>query len=137
MADGRLPDGPLRNQLWQVLGCRTAAEIKAFVVQPSYQPAQLAQLAPLVSAAAEAGNVQAATILERSGDALAEAVQAVASSLGLTQPVLCARGGALLNLAPLQRAVDASLQRRQIDARWDDRSGDACDGALTLALERC
>jgi hypothetical protein len=51
--------------------------------------------------------------------------------------VLCARGGALLNLAPLQRAVDASLHRRQIDARWDDRSGDACDGALTLALERC
>ena len=137
MADGRLPDGPLRNQLWKVLGCRTAAEIKAFVVQPSYQPAQLAQLAPLVSEAAEAGNVQAAAILNRSGDALAEAVQAVASSLGLSQPVLCARGGALLNLAPLQRAVDASLHRRQIDARWDDRSGDACDGALTLALERC
>ena len=137
MADGRLPDGPLRNQLWKVLGCRTAAEIKAFVVQPSYQPAQLAQLAPLVSAAAEAGNVQAAAILKRSGDALAEAVQAVASSLGLTQPVLCARGGALLNLAPLQRAVDASLHRRQIDARWDDRSGEACDGALTLALECC
>ncbi len=56
--------------------------VKAFVVQPSYQPAQLAQLAPLVSEAAEAGNVQAAAILERSGDALAEAVQAVASSLG-------------------------------------------------------
>ena len=137
MADGRLPDGPLRKQLWQVLGCRTAAEIKAFVVQPDYQPAQLAQLAPLVSAAAEAGNVEAAAILDRSGDALAEAAQAVASTLGLSQPVLCARGGALQNLVPLQQAVNASLRRRQVDARWDERSGDACDGALTLALESC
>lgn len=137
MADGRLPDGLLRNQLWQVLGCRTAAEIKAFVVQPDYQPAQLAQLAPIVSAAAEAGHAEAAAIVERSGAALAEAVQAVASSLGLTRPVLCARGGALLNLAPLQQAVDASLRQRQLEAHWDDRSGDACDGALTLALESC
>ena len=106
-------------------------------MQPDFQPAQLAQLAPLVSAAAEAGNLEAAAILNRSGNALAEAVQAVALSLGLTQPRLCARGGALLNLAPLQQAVDASLRRRQVDARWEDRNGDACDGALTLALERC
>ena len=105
-------------------------------MQSDFQPAQLAQLAPLVSAAAEAGNVEAAAILNRSGNALAEAVQAVASSLGLNQPTLCARGGALLNLAPLQQAVDASLRRRQVDARWEDRNGDACDGALTLALER-
>ena len=137
MADGRLPDGPLRKQLWQVLGCRTATDVKAFVVQPDYQPAQLAQLAPLVCAAAEAGNVEAAAILDRSGDALAEAAQAVASTLGLTKPKLCARGGALQNLAPLQQAVDTSLRRRQVDARWDERSGDACDGALTLALESC
>ncbi len=135
MADGRLPDGPLRKQLWQVLGCRTAAEIKAFVVHPDYQPAQLAQLAPIVSAAADAGNVQAAAIVNRSGDALAEAAQSVASSLGLAKPVLCARGGALLNLMPLQKAVQSSLCRRRVDARWEDRSGDACSGALTLALE--
>ena len=135
MADGRLPDGPFRNQLWQVLGCQTASEVKAFVVQPDFQPSQLAQLAPLVSAAAEAGHPEARAIVERSGDALAEAVQAVASSLALTQPVLCPRGGALLNLVPLQQAVDSSLRRRHVDARWENRRGDACDGALTLALE--
>ncbi|MBT67137.1 MAG: N-acetylglucosamine kinase [Synechococcus sp. NP17] len=135
MADGRLPDGPLRKQLWHVLGCSTAAEIKAVVVQPDFQPAKLAQLAPLVSAAADAGDLLASAIIDRSGDALAEAAQAVASSLGLLKPVFCARGGALLNLAPLQKAVHTALSRRRVEARWDNRNGDACDGALLLALE--
>ena len=135
MADGRLPDEPLRGELWEALGCRTAAEVKAFVVRPDYQPAQLAQLAPLVSAAADRGHVQAMGILKRSAEALAEAAEAVASALGLTQPVLCPRGGALLNLSSLQQSVQTSLAQRQVESCWEMRQGDACDGALMLALD--
>jgi glucosamine kinase len=133
MADGRLPDRPLRQQLWQALQCSSAAEIKALVVRPERSVPALAQLAPLVQDAAAAGDPNAAAILQRSADALAEAVTAVANRLSLATVAISPRGGALEHLPLFRAAVERALEARLPHWHWQAGQADACAGALTLA----
>ena len=135
MADGRLADGPLRQMLWQSLGCDTAYDLKTLVVQPDHQPADLARLAPLVDEAAAQGDRQALKILDQSAFALAEAASAVAKQLRLHQPNLCAHGGAIQNLTKFNSAVNQAIQQHLPGACWIIPQGDACDGALALARD--
>ena len=137
MADGRLTDGPLRQSLWGRLGCRSANDLKTLVVRPDHQPADLARLAPLVDEAAAQGDREAQRILDRSAFALAEAASAVARTLHLKTPNLCAHGGALLNLRQFNRAVHEEMQQHLPAARWTQPLGDACDGALAIARDLC
>ena len=137
MADGRLADGPLRESLWERLGCRSANDLKSLVVLPDHQPADLARLAPLVDEAAAQGDREAQRILDRSAFALAEAAGAVARTLHLKTPNLCAHGGALLNLTEFKGAVRRAVQEQLPGARWTQPLGDACDGALALARDCC
>ncbi len=133
MADGRLPDRPLRQQLWQALQCSSAAEIKALVVRPERSVPALAQLAPLVHDAAAAGDHDAAGIVQRSADALAEAVTAVANRLSLATVAISPRGGALEHLPLFREAVERALEARLPHWHWQAGQADACAGALTLA----
>ena len=133
MADGRLPDRPLRQQLWQALQCSSAAEIKALVVRPERSVPALAQLAPLVQDAAAAGDPDAAAILQRSADALAEAVTAVANRLSLATVAISPRGGALEHLPLFRETVERALEARLRHWHWQTGQADACAGALTLA----
>lgn len=133
MADGRLPETPLRQALWQALGARTAQEVKALVVAPGFGPAGFARLAPLVAAAAGAGDPEAERIIARSALALAELVGGVAQALRLEAPAVCAVGGALEHLQPLRAGLEAALAERLPAARLQTPHGDACAGALELA----
>ena len=135
MADGRLPDHPLRNELWNQLGCNSSVDIKALVIRPDFGAAEFAALAPTVVAAAEAGLSEARRIVDRSADAQAEAVQSVAMALGISQPRVVGQGGAFENLQPFRIAVEQALANRLPGARWCQPLGDACDGALNLARE--
>jgi N-acetylglucosamine kinase-like BadF-type ATPase len=140
MADGRTPATPLLAALWGELGIDPAdplapQRIKARVVDPSFGPAGFARLAPPLAALARAGDPQAAAILQRHGDALAEAVAAVAAALALPTPPVCGLGGALTHLDELHRAFVAALAQRCPGARLVPPAGDACDGALALAQE--
>jgi len=135
MADGRLPDHPLRRTLWQALGCHSSVEVKARVVQPNFGPANLAALAPLVDAAASEGLEDAQRILDRSAEALVAMVNAVATALKLTDPTVVPHGGALLHLPRFRATVDQRLMERLPRARWCTAAGDACDGALQLARD--
>jgi len=135
MADGRLPDHPLRRTLWQALGCHSSVEVKARVVQPNFGPADLAALAPLVDAAASEGLEDAQRILDRSAEALVAMVSAVATALKLTDPTVVPHGGALLHLPRFRATVDQRLMDRMPGARWCTAAGDACDGALQLARD--
>ena len=78
---------------------------------------------------------RAAAILRRHGEALAEAVAAVARALALEAPPVCGLGGALTHLATLQQGFRESLARRCPGARLVAPAGDACDGALALARD--
>ena len=135
MADGRQPDHPLRHQLWRKLNCSSSAALKALVVQPEFGPAGFAALAPEVLAAADAGLAEAQRIVDRSAQALASAVEAVSTTLQLAEPAVVGLGGALEHLPSFRQRVHAALAQRRPQAQWLTAAGDACSGALTMAVE--
>ena len=141
MADGRRADSPLRPALWQALGVEArqadaAAVIKALVVQRDFGAAGFARLAPVVAAAAAAGDATAQAIVERNGRALAEMAVAISSALGLSAPPVWPLGGALEHLAPLREQLEQQLAVLLPGAHLATPAGDGCDGALQLA-RRC
>ena len=135
MADGRLQDTPLRSALWEALEVDSPQALKALVVQPDFGAAGFARLAPLVDQRAQAGDPQAAAVIQRSAEALAAMVQAVASQLDLVEPAVCAVGGAAVHLGTLRGGFEAALAARCPGARWLPPAGDACAGALNLAAQ--
>ncbi len=140
MADGRRPTTALLAALWGGLGLdpldpQAPQRIKARVVDPAFGPAGFARLAPLVDTLAASGDRDAAAILARHGDALAESVAAVARALDLADPAVCGQGGALRHLAGLREAFGRALAERLPGARTVAPAGDACDGALAMAAE--
>ena len=135
MADGRAPDGTLRQRLWDALSCRSAADLKALVVSPNHGVADHARLAPLVDEAAAQGDAAARAILQRSASALAQAAAASAKALDLNTPSLAARGGALEHLSEFRQLVNQAVFAQLPRSIWQSASGDACDGALACALE--
>ncbi|MEB3172476.1 MAG: BadF/BadG/BcrA/BcrD ATPase family protein [Cyanobacteriota bacterium] len=140
MADGRHPESPLRQALWQALGLDAEAAaapqaIKSLVVQSSFGPAGFARLAPLVHAAAIAGDTAAIAIVQRSADALAGMAAAVARQLHLAQPLVWTTGGALEHLALLRQGLATALQQQWPGAVLAKPAGDGCSGALRLAQE--
>jgi len=136
MADGRAPDGTLRQRLWDALSCRSAADLKALVVSPDHGVADQARLAPLVDEAAAAGDDAARAILQRSASALAAAAAATAKELDLNTPSLAARGGALEHLPEFRQLVNKTVFSLLPGSNWQSAPGDACDGALACAMDR-
>ncbi|CRY91055.1 possible N-acetylglucosamine kinase [Synechococcus sp. WH 8103] len=135
MADGRRPDHPLRQRMWEQLGCRGHTDVKAWVVQPSRTAADLAALAPLLVAAADAGLPAAQDILQRSASALVSCAATVARELALPQPAVAGLGGVLKHQGSVQRAVEVGIIAEIPGARWAPAASDACWGALTMARE--
>ena len=135
MADGRRPDHPLRQKMWEQLDCRGHADVKAWVVQPSRTAADLAALAPLLVAAADAGLPAAQDILQRSAAALVSCAATVARELALPQPAVTGLGGVLQHPGSVQRAVEVGIIAEIPGARWAPAASDACWGALTMARE--
>jgi len=135
MADGRLQDTSLRRTLWQALAAETAQQVKAAVVSEGFAPAGLARLAPLVDACAAGGDPQALAVIQRSAEALAVMVTAIARELALAEPAVCGVGGALAHLHQLQKAFAAALKEHCPGGRLQQPAGDACDGALALAAQ--
>ena len=135
MADGRLSETPLRAALWQALAAETPQQVKAAVVADGFAPAGFARLAPLLDAAAAAGDPQARAVIERSAEALAQMVAGVSLSLGLAQPAVCGVGGALEHLGTLQGSFARAVERHCPGAQLQAAAGDACAGALSLAAQ--
>ena len=136
MADGREPEGPLREAIWQVLGLdpqdpAAPQRIKALVVDPAFGSAGFARLAPELNRLAEGGDSSAIAILERNAEALVAMVAAVAAVLDLREPPVAALGGGLLHLAGLRHRFERGLRRR--GGILVAPRGDACHGALQLA----
>ena len=119
MVDGREPDGPLRRAIWQALGLDSRdpgapQRIKALVVDPAFGAAGFARLAPMVDQLAEAGDPEAAAILERNAEALVAMVTAVAAALQLREVPVVALGGGLLHLAGLRHRFEREIGRAHV-----------------------
>ena len=135
MADGRLAETALREELWLSLGASSAQEVKAAVVHPEFGAAGFARLAPVLDQLALRGDSQAQAVIERSAVALAAMVQTIAERLQLPQPAVCGVGGALTHLRSLQEGFDRALSQRIPGAQQQAPAGDACAGALNLAAQ--
>jgi len=140
MVDGREPASGLLDALWQALEIdpqdpQGPQRIKALVVDPGFGAAGFARLAPLVDRLAQQGDARAAAILAHNAEALAAMVAAVAAALELSQPPVCAMGGALTHLGGLRRRFGVALQQRLGQTPLVGARGDACQGALELAAD--
>ncbi|MBW4531242.1 MAG: hypothetical protein KME02_11220 [Aphanothece saxicola GSE-SYN-MK-01-06B] len=138
MADGRLPDAPLRRALWQALELDpddpgAPQRLKALVVAGSFGPAGFARLAPVVDQQAGAGEAGAIAVMERNAVALAAMAAGVARGLDLMGPAVCPMGGALSHLEQLRRPFSRSLEMALPGSRLVTATGDACQGALAMA----
>jgi N-acetylglucosamine kinase-like BadF-type ATPase len=141
MADGRLPDSPLRASLWAALADAegataatiTAGWIKAKVVDPQFGPAGFARLAPALNRLAAGGDPDAGRIVQHSAEALVELVAGVAARLDLTAPAVFATGGALTHLDQLRNRFSVVLQSTLPASRLKEPAGDALAGALQRA----
>ena len=133
MADGRLPDHPLRLQIWNQMGCDSHAAVKARVVQHDFGTADFAALAPLVVEAAVQNCSGAQEIVQRSAAALSSCISTVAHQLSLRSPVVVCDGGAVTHLPGFRTAVQQAIRQSIPEAQWGKAKGDACDGALQMA----
>jgi N-acetylglucosamine kinase-like BadF-type ATPase len=133
-ADGRGPATALGDLLARELGLAELADVVSVLRWHDAQPARLADLAPLVLRAAEAGDAVAGAIVTRAAADLAAMVGAVLARLGLEpRTALVAGGGSLLTQpTALRRALESALAARGVPAlRLPDLP--AAAGALLLA----
>ena len=112
-ADGRGQPTKLLPQILKHWGLRCAEDILA-QVYPAGDKAILADLAPLVFAAASAGDAAARAIVRRAAVDLALAAHAVARKLPFpnSPPPVALGGGLLLHQEAFRRQVVRRLQRR-------------------------
>lgn len=141
MADGRLPDSPLRGMIWAALAVAEGVDvaavsapwIKAKVVDPQFGPAGFARLAPALNQLAAGGDPDAGRLMQHSAEALVELVAGVAGKLNLAAPAVFTSGGALRHLDQLKDRFDATLQVVLPASRRKEPTGDALAGALQRA----
>ncbi|MCP9834219.1 MULTISPECIES: BadF/BadG/BcrA/BcrD ATPase family protein [unclassified Cyanobium] len=138
MADGRVPDSPLRHALWQALDLDpddpgSVQRLKALVVAAGFGPAGFARLAPVLDQRAASGEAEAIAVMERNAAALAAMAAGVARGLDLVEPAVCPMGGALSHLEQLRRPFSRSLAQALPGSRLVTAAGDACQGALAMA----
>lgn len=112
-SDGRAPATPLRDSILKHLGLSTERELLAWVDgQPDPRP-RVAGLARFVTAAAQAGQPAALSILERGARSLAECCATLARRLDWSDPEVVPVGGLVessaLYFEVLERAVRAEL----------------------------
>ncbi|MCP9837466.1 N-acetylglucosamine kinase [Cyanobium sp. N.Huapi 1H5] len=140
MADGRLPETPLRRALWEALDLDpddpgSPQRLKALVVADCFGPAGFARLAPVLDRLAAAGDPRALAVMEHNAGALAAMAAGVARCLDLVAPAVCPMGGALGHLEQLRLPFASRLAVELPGSRLTAAAGDACQGALEMAAD--
>lgn len=130
-ADGRAGETRLSVDLVDACGVSSAEDLIAWV--GGADKGQVAALAPVVVAAADAGDVGAEAIVARAVEALVAHVAAAGTLLAGERPDVVLWGGLVADGGPLRGRVTAALQ----GAGWgvEGRTLDPVRGAAHLALE--
>lgn len=132
--DGRAPATTLTAAVLGHWGLAAPPDLVRRVYREPVTPADLAALAPLVEAAAAAGDAVADAILADAGHELALAVAAVIHALNLPSPVPCALAGGLLVKGPaLRQHFLAAAQTSDLDLAPVTPVTEPAQGALRLA----
>lgn len=136
-ADGRRSPTRLTARILDSLDLEKPTDLLGWVYARDREVSEIAALAPLVLAEAEAGDLLAVDVVSRGADALAEAVDTVARRLGLWGgpfPVVFT-GGLLTRNDFYPRVVAQAIHTRVPHARPISPRADAAVGAALLALE--
>lgn len=136
--DGRGPKTTLADVLLDAWQAETPHQLIRRVYAPGVTKADIAATAPLVIAAAEAGDAVAVGIVERAGDGLAELVVSLARRVPFTAPppVACT-GGLILHSELLRRRVESRLDPDWVQPELhpvDDLAVSAARAVRRLAL---
>ena len=137
VADGRAPLSPFVDVVAAKLGTRASRDVLRLVCSSGNDHTRIAALAPVVLAAAAAGDVVANDIAQRGAAELAAMAEAVLRNLGLDRigaAHLAAAGGLLENETGYRRMVAAEVARRVPGARLKRAVLPPCAGAVMLAL---
>lgn len=134
-SDGREAPTAVTELVYARLGVSTVQEIVGFVYAKERNKADIAALAPVLSAACDAGDAVALRIAERNALALTETASAVAERLGLAEGgELALLGSVLLQSSQVRAAFEAGMAARHPRLRCIDARRDAAHGAMLLAL---
>ena len=101
--DGRSDNKILARLICEKLGATAPRDIVDYVNPAKFNKTEIARLAPLVDAAADAGDMDALTILDCSADALVDLCVAVAEKLSLEGKFVIATTGGVINKDPYVR----------------------------------
>jgi len=129
-ADGRAEAHALLQAILHGWQMGAAGQIAGRVYRPEATRAEIAALAPLVAALAEAGDPWAAGLLAAAAHELGRHVNAVVRGLDLREPPLAFGGGFIGRLPGLQRAVVAAAGVPLGETRF---VAEPVQGALILA----
>ncbi|HMS17960.1 MAG TPA: BadF/BadG/BcrA/BcrD ATPase family protein, partial [Planctomycetota bacterium] len=133
-SDGRGPPTALTAAILAHLHAESEAALPALLGARGDERTRTAQLAPVVTAAAEQGDQVSLDILKDAAAALAPSALAVANRLGLKKPTIVAVGG-LVASSPLYRDIlHAALLRLIEDASVQGPVHSSAYGAALLAL---
>jgi N-acetylmuramic acid 6-phosphate etherase len=134
--DGSAFPTRLTGCLLQALALEQVSDILSWVYAPERPVADIARLAPLVLAEAEAGDLAAMAIVSRGAAALAGAVDAVARRLALwDRPFPLILAGSLLENPFYRQVVNQAVRTQVPHAVPLCSRADAAVGAGLLALE--
>ena len=105
-ADGRGRSTSLTDAVLAHWSLEASEALIAHVYRPPLPRAAIAELAPLVIAAAEVGDGVAEALVREAGEALAVAVRAVTVQLAFLDPIPCVLAGSVIVRAqPIRRAL--------------------------------
>ena len=135
MADGRLPETPLKNTFFNALGIETAAEIVDRVHHPPIPKAEVASLAFHVFQAAENGDVQAVAILKKAAEEIALMAETSHRLLPTGPYPLVAIAGGTMNSKYYRKLVFDAIQAKLPNARVFVASLPSVVGAGLLAVK--
>lgn len=132
MSDGRAPRGPLHARFVAALSLADDLDLCQRVMgPPAMSRAELAALAPIISAAAGDGDAAAASILREAGRHLAELALALRNRLGFScdeSVALSWSGSILTQVEPVRRTFMETLRSegfRFVEPRYDPAYGAA------------
>ena len=127
----------LKQRLLQTLNLNQVSDSISWLYHPERQVADVAALAPLLLAEAEAGDLMAIKVAVAAADALAAAVTAVSQRLKLRHgfPLILA-GGLLTNSPYYRRLVSQAVGTRLPQAQPVLPRADAAVGAGIIAWDR-
>lgn len=136
-ADGRGMQTALREAMLGAMNLREPMQLIGRVYRPEARPADLAELAPVVLATAEAGDETAYRIVRRAGAELGRTVLAAAGAASFSGPAipLALTGGLLLGSETMRRALLDALAGGPCRFEPVEMVYAPVAGAVRLALE--